>query len=56
MMWWIMGGIGAILLVILLWSAGSYAFLKLTYAHRSEEERRRFDDLSKEDRMPPRGS
>jgi hypothetical protein len=55
-MWWLLGGIAAVLLAILLWSAGSYLYLKLTYPRRSEQERRRFEDLSKEERMPPSSS
>ena len=56
MIWWILGGIGAILLLLLLWFAGSYCYLKLTYRRRSEHERLLFSDLEKEQQIPRSGS
>ena len=53
MVWWILGGIGAFLLLLLLWLAGSVLYLKLRYHGLSESEWARFSDLEKEERRPP---
>ncbi|HET9838907.1 MAG TPA: hypothetical protein VFR84_11775 [Candidatus Angelobacter sp.] len=51
MIWWILGGIAAFFLLMILWGAGSYLYLKLHYHHLSEAERLRFSDLQKEEQM-----
>jgi hypothetical protein len=56
MIWWILGSVGGILLLLLLWFAGSYLYLKLTYGRRSNRERLLFSDLEKEQRTPHSGS
>ena len=52
MIWWILGSIAALFLVVLLWLAGSVFYLKLRFRGLSESERLRFSDLNKEERSP----
>jgi hypothetical protein len=52
-LWWILGGLAAILLLVVLWLAGSVLYLKLRFRGLSESERLRFSDMNKEERRPP---
>jgi hypothetical protein len=52
MMWWILGGLAAFFLLLFIWCAGSYFYLKFHYRKRSELDRLIFSDLEKEERIP----
>ena len=52
MIWWILGGVVAFFLLMLIWGAGSYLYLRVHYRKRSELERLRFADLEKEQQIP----
>lgn len=56
MIWWILGGIAAFVLLIVLWLAGSVLYLKLRFRHLSESDWSRLSDLEKEERRPQSGS
>jgi hypothetical protein len=52
MIWWILGGLAAFFLLMFIWCAGSYLYLRVHYRKRSELERLRFSDLEKEEHIP----
>ncbi len=51
-LWWILYGIVAVAILMLLWAAGSVLYLKLRFRGLSEAEKLRFGELNKEESGP----
>jgi len=50
MIWWLPAALAAFLLLMFLWCAGSYFYLRFRYRRLSHSERLRFFDLQKEEK------